>query len=324
MNNRRRLLIALGTCASVPGTVCAQTKKSPAVIGFLGFGSPETGAQNVAAFKEGLAALGWKEGAQFVMDVHWAESERERLPPLIEALAKRKPAVIVTGSSLVTSRVAKAVPDIPIVQSGGNPVQTGLAKSFARPGDRVTGISNLANELNHKLIELLVDVAPTVKRVGILTDAKPQGATVEAIRQSAARYAVEVHFAFPAKPEEIESAIFDLAKNKVAGLIALASPFLNSERARIIAAAQAQRWPIVSWTRLWVEQGALLSYGVDSTQNFRRAAYFVDRILKGAKPGDLPIEQPMHFELAVNMKAARALGVTIPPTVAVRATHVIQ
>lgn len=163
-----------------------------------------------------------------------------------------------------------------------------------------------------------------MKRVGILTSSKPQGRAVEAIRQSAARYAIEVHFAFPAKPEEIEPAIFDLAKNKIDALIALASPFLNSQRARVIRAAQLQRWPILSWTRLWVEQGALISYGVDSAQNFRRAAYFVDRILKGAKPGDLPIEQPMHFELALNMKSAKALGLAIPPTILVRATHVIQ
>ena len=134
------------------------------------------------------------------------------------------------------------------------------------------------------------------------------------VRRSSAQYGVELYFAHPAKADEIETAISDLAKQGAQALVVIANPLLNAQRDRVIAAAQKQRWPIVSWSRLWVEQGALLSYGVDSLQLYHRAAYFVDRILKGAKPGDLPIEQPMTFELAVNLKAAKALGITIPHT----------
>jgi putative tryptophan/tyrosine transport system substrate-binding protein len=135
---------------------------------------------------------------------------------------------------------------------------------------------------------------------------------------------VELHFAYPAKTEQFERAIADLARQGAQALVALPSPILSSNRSRIIPLAQAQRWPIVAWTRTWVEAGALLSYGVDTPQLYRRAAYFADRILKGAKPGDLPIEQPMTFELAVNLNSAKALGLTIPPTILVRATHVIE
>jgi putative ABC transport system substrate-binding protein len=190
----------------------------------------------------------------------------------------------------------------------------------------VTGMTNLATDLSEKLIELLVEVAPKARRVGVLIDGNTLNRTewLDAVPRSAARYSVEVSFAYPAKAEEIESAMTSLAKQGAQALVAIASPLVNNQRLRIITLAQAQRWPIVSWTRTWVEQGALISYGVDSVQSFRRAAYFVDRILKGAKPGDLPIEQPMTFELAVNMKTAKSLGLTIPPTILVRATDVIE
>ena len=327
---RRALILAAASWPALAWTsaVFGQSKKPPVVIGWLGVGTPETTVpRNMAVFKEALSALGWKEGTQFVIEVRWAGSEVERLPALARELAKRKPAVVVAGSATVAIHMAKGAPDIPIVQAGGtNPVHTGLAKSLARPGGMVTGITQLPVELSEKLIELLVETAPRVKRVGVLIDGnfRDRSLWLDPSRRAAARYGVAVHFAYPAKAEEIETAIADLAKQGAQALIAIASPFLNSQRARVIAAAQAQRWPIVSWTRLWVEQGALLSYGVDTLQNYRRAAYFVDRILKGAKPGDLPIEQPMHFELAVNMKSAKALGLAIPPTIAVRATHVIE
>ena len=331
LTSRRAVILAAAAWPALllTSAVLGQSSKPPVLIGYVGFGSPEIGAPNVAAFKEGLAALGWKEGAQFVMDVRWAEGERERLPALIAELAKRKPAVIVTAASFVTGRVAKAAPSIPIVQaSGADPVQEGLAKSHARPGGMVTGLTNIAADLSEKLIELLVDAAPKVKRVGALFYSGLKGNTqsrwLDPTRRSAARYAVDVHLASAAKVEEIEPAIADLAKQGAQALVVIGHPFLHSQRTRIIAAAQARRWPIISWTRVWVEEGALMSYGTDNVQPFRRAAYFVDRILKGAKPGDLPIELPMHFELAVNMKSAKALGLTIPPTILVRATHVIE
>jgi putative ABC transport system substrate-binding protein len=190
----------------------------------------------------------------------------------------------------------------------------------------VTGITNLASDLSEKLIELLVEVVPKLKRVGVLIygNVPDRSLWLDPARRSAARYGVEVHVAYPTKADEIDTAISDLAKRKVEALVVFPHPFLAAQRTRIMALGQGQRWPLVGLSRTWVEHGALLSYGVDSVQNYRRAAYFVDRILKGAKPGDLPIEQPMTFEMAVNMKTAKALGLTIPPTIAVRATHVVQ
>ena len=327
---RRALIFAAASWPALAWTSAAlsQPKKPPVVIGYLATGSYQTtAASNLAVLKEGLVARGWKEGAQFVIEARSAEGHIERLPALAEELAKLRPAVVVTGAASTAILMAKTAPDIPIVQAGGtNPVQTGLAKSLARPGGMVTGITQIPVELSEKLIELLVEVAPKAKRVGVLLygGVKDRSLWLDPTRRSAARYGVEVRFAYPAKVEEIEPAIADLAKQGAQALVVIAHPFLNSQRTRIIAAAQAQRWPLVSWTRVWVEQGALMSYGVDNAQHYRRAAYYVDRILKGAKPGDLPIEQPMNFELAVNMKSAKALGLTIPPTIAVRATHVIE
>ena len=212
--------------------------------------------------------------------------------------------------------MVKAAPDIPIVQVGGvSPVQAGLAQTLARPGGMVTGITQLPRELSEKMIELLVEVAPKVKRVGVLIggNVKDRSVWLDPIRRSAAHYGVEVYFAYPIKADEIEMAIADLAKQGAQALVANPSPFLQIQRGRIIALARG-----------WVKQGALLGYGVDIEQIYRRAAYFVDRILKGTKPGDLPIEQPMNSELALNMKTAKALGLTIPPPIAVRATHAIQ
>ena len=327
MNNRRRLVLALGSAVSIPRDVFAQAKKPPVVIGWLSLGSPEPSSQTLVAFKEGFAAQGWKEGTQYVIEARWAEGEFERLPVLAAELAKRKPAVVIVPAVTLSHHMVKTAPDIPIVQVGGvSPVQAGLAQTLARPGGMVTGITQLPRELSEKMIELLVEVAPKVRRVGVLIggNVKDRSVWLDPIRRSAAHYGVEVYFAYPIKIDEIEMAIADLAKQGAQALVANPSPFLQTQRDRIIALAQAHRWPLVSWARNWVEQGALLSYGVDFEQNYRRAAYFVDRILKGTKPGDLPIEQPMNFELAVNMKSAKALGLTIPPTIAVRATHVIQ
>lgn len=192
----------------------------------------------------------------------------------------------------------------------------------------VTGLTNLATELSEKLVELLVAVAPKVRRVGFLVHAGRDGRThpgqLDAARRSASAHSVEAYFAQPTKAEDIEPAIAALARQGVQALIVMPTPFFVGERARIVTLAQAQRWPLVSTSRAWAEQGALLTYGVDNLANYRRAAWYVDRILKGTKPGDLPIEQPTKFELIINRKAARALGITIPDSILVQASQVIE
>jgi putative ABC transport system substrate-binding protein len=190
----------------------------------------------------------------------------------------------------------------------------------------ITGLTNIVTDVQQKFVELLVAVAPKLRRIGFLVDTTTysRGALVDAARRSAVQYSIEARFAEVAKPEEIEPAIGRLVKEGAQALVVLSSPLFAFERQRIVKLALAQRWPLVAGGRRWAEEGALLSYSSDQAANFRRAAYYVDRILKGAKPGDLPIEQPTKIELVVNMKTAKALGITIPPSILVRADKVIE
>ena len=331
MNNRRSLLIVLGAAAFAPRAVFAQAKQAPVLIGWLHGDSRESSGHYLAAFKDGLAALGWKEGAQYAIEERWADGRYARLPSLAEELAAKKPAVIVAAPLSSVPAAAKAAPKTPIViASGGDPVAAGLAKSLARPGGMITGVISFTADLAEKHVELLLAAAPKVKRVGVLFDAgsrtsltlgNPQ---VEAVRRSAAQYRVVARFAEAASPEEIEPAISRLAKEGAQGLIVMTSAMLRNERRRIVKLALARRWPVVAGVREFAEEGALLSYGAEPSVNYRRAAYHVDRILKGAKPGDIPIEQPTKFELVVNMKTAKALGIKIPNSILVRTDKVIE
>jgi putative ABC transport system substrate-binding protein len=209
--------------------------------------------------------------------------------------------------------------------SGNDPVAGGLVTSLARPGGMVTGLAGFGDELSGKYLELLLAVAPKVKRVGFLVPAKGavSGPLVEAARRSAAHHALDARFAEAGAPEEIEPAMSRLAKEGAQALAMLPFALLTSERQRILKVALARRLPVVGGSG-WAEAGALLSYGADTIANHRRAAYYVDKILKGAKPGDLPIEQPTKFELVVNMKTAKALGLTIPQPFLMRADRVIE
>ena len=279
------------------------------------------------AFKEGLAALGWKEGANFLLEERWAEGQRERLQPLAEELAAKNPAIIVAGFLPATAAVAKAAPKIPIVQAdGGDPVATGLVTSFSRPGGMITGVTNVVTQLSEKYLELLIDIVPKLRRVGFLFDTTAFGHAiyVENARRSAAQRSIDARLAEVARPEEIEPALLRLAKEGAQALIVMPGAMMGAERRRIVKYALDQRWPTTAFIRAFAEEGALLSFSADRTALCRRAASYVDRILKGARPGDLPIEQPTKFELFVNMKTAKALGITMPQSILVRADQVIE
>ncbi len=318
-STRRAILLAAAAWPALAwaGAVRAQVKP-PVVIGWFHADSRESSADYLSVFKEGLAALGWKEGSQIVIEERWADGRRERLQPLAEELAAKKPAVIVAAPTSALPAVAKAAPKTPIVMaSGGDPVAWGLVKSLARPGGLITGSTNFSSNVAEKYIELLLDAAPKVKRVGVLAGPIIPGVpgsalTREAVRRSAVQYSVEARFVEVANPEEIEPAISRLAKEGAQGLVVQLNPMLRVERRRIMKLALAQRWPVVAGVREFAEEGALLSYSADALANYRRAAYYVDRILKGAKPGDLPIEQSTKFDFVLNMKTAKALGLTIP------------
>ena len=327
MTTRRDLLFLLGTIALVPRKLLAQSKP-PVVIGWLHPGSRATGSQGLAPFKDRMAALGWKHDSTYVLVERWADAQVERLPVLAAELKASNPSVIVAVLDPSVIAAAKAAPDVPVVQvQGRSPVDAGLAASLARPGGMVTGITNLITEVSEKYLELLLDAAPGLKRVGFLVDdtgrAERNGGIGKA-RRSAARYSVEARFAEARKPEEIDPAILRLAKDGAQGLVVLPSTWFTSERHQIIRAALARSLPVVAGPRGFAEDGALLSYSADAPANFRRAADYADRILKGAKPGDLPIEQPTKFELVVNLKTAKSLGLTLPQPFLMRANRVIE
>jgi putative ABC transport system substrate-binding protein len=328
LNNRRKLLIVLGAATFTSRAVFAQTKKPPVVVAWLGGGRADSGARGFTAFKEGMAALGWTEGQQFVIDGRSAEGRIETLKSLAEELVAKRPNIIVTTSVQATVAAANASQNVPIVQANGaSPVAVGLAKSLARPGGMVTGLTNLAEELSSKYLELLLVAAPKLKRVGFLLH---RGNIIYALHMKNARsavehYRIEARFADVGKAEEIEPALARLAKEGVEGLVLTPSPGLFfAERRRILTFALARRWPVISGAQRLVADGALLSYSAAGVALHRRAAWYVDRILKGTKAGDLGIEQPTTFEMAVNLKTAKTLGLTMPPEIMMRATRVIE
>jgi putative ABC transport system substrate-binding protein len=327
LNSRRKLFIALGAALFTPRLVFAQAKKPPVVIGWLHTDSRELSGQYLSVFKEELATLGWKEGSQVVIEEHWADGRIERLQPLAEALAAKKPAIIVAAPSGAVRAAANAAPKTAIVMASANdPVVQGFAKSLARPGGMITGVTSLGGTLPEKYLEFLLAAAPKVKRVGVLIDANAPGRILSeaAVRRSVAQYQVDVRFAEVTRPDEIEPALSRLAKEGAQGLIVTGGMVVRNERQRIAKLALAQGWPVVAGPGGWAEAGALISYSSDILAHYRRAAYYVDRILKGTKPADLPIEQPTRFELVVNLKTAKALSLTMPPEIMVQATRVIQ
>ncbi len=328
-STRRRVVIAAAAWPAVAwaGAVFGQSKKPPILIGWLRQESREEDARWLTAFKEELAALGWKEGSRVVIEERWANGRIDRLQPLAEELAARKPAVIVAGPMRSAPVAAKAAPATPIVMiTSGDPVAAGVVASLARPGGTITGVTGIQVDVTEKFLELLLTAVPKLKRVGFLTDPRnPNRAKVmDAVRRSAAQHPVEARMAEATSPEEIERAILRLAKDGAQALVVTASATFITERRRIVGLALAQRWPLVAGRIEFAEEGGLLTYGSDRLGLFRRAAYYVDRILKGAKPGELPIEQPTKFALVVNLKTAKVQGITIPQTILVRADKVIE
>ncbi len=325
IDTRRRCVAAgLGLPALAwTGALRAQAKP-PVIIGWLSANSREiTGP---SAFNEGMAALGWKLGAQYLLEEPYADGRVDRLPGLAQELAAKKPAVIVAQPSRSARAVATAAPTTPIVLAEGDPISTGLVTNLARPGGMITGLSNVVSDLNQKMVELLVECLPKSPRIGFLTDSATaaHGVNVNNVRRAAERLRFEAFIVDMSKPEDIEPAVARLAKDKVQALVILSSSWFRTYHAKIMQLALAQRWPIVGLGSEVPRQGGLLSYGFDDDGRSRRVAYFVDRILKGAKPGDLAIEQPTTFHMVLNLKTAKALGIVIPPSVLVRATLVIE
>lgn len=330
VSSARRKLLAVS--AALPALVWAGAAraqaKPPVLIGWLNNTSRKANIHYLVAFKEGMAAFGWKEGANYVIEERWAESVEEKLQPLALELAAKKPAVILAATSPAVRAASRSVPNTPIVQGdGASPVAAGLAASLARPGGLVTGVANIAVDFGGKFLEFLLEVVPSAKRIGFLTDSGTPNTTSPIVKASQTlleQRRIQGFFAGIDKPADIEQAMAQLAKDRIQALVLLPARFFVAERERIVKIAMANRWPISCGPHEFTETGALLSYGPDRAALYRRAAYYVDRILKGTKPADLPIEQPTKFDLVVNMKTAKTLGITIPQTILVRADRVIE
>jgi ABC-type uncharacterized transport system substrate-binding protein len=294
-------------------------------VGFLESSTASGMAVLLDAFRHELSKLGWIEGKSIVFEYRFAEGKTERLPELAAELVRLKVDLIVITGNPAASAAKRATTAIPIVMANATaPVESGFIASLARPGGNITGLSNLATELNSKRLEVLKDTVPKLARVGLLRNAaiSPQ---LKELRPAAVALQLNL--------EEIETQVdaksleraFQTAKQKQVGAIMTTStrPFF-AQRKRIIELAAKYRLPAIYFQREFVDEGGLMSYGVDSVDMFRNAAHYVDKILKGAKPADLPVQQATKFEFIINLKAAKQIGLTIPPNVLARADRVIR
>ena len=330
---KRREFISLlgGAAAAWPVVAQAQQGERVRRIGVLmGYRENDPVARtSLAAFMEGLASLGWRDGQNLRIDFRWAGGDVARMNGLAKELVELRPDMIFANTTPVTAAVKRETRTIPIVFAiVSDPVGAGFVESLPRPGGNLTGFINVEAAMGGKWLELLKDVAPSVKRASILFNppTAPGGGsffapTVEAAARSLALFASvdPVH-----DDAEIERAIASVAREPNGGVVALTDGFMITHRRAAIAAAASHRLPIVGHSRFWTVDGALLSYGAESADIFRRAASYCDRVLRGERPADLPVQVPTKFELLVNLKTARTLGLTVPPTLLARADEVIE
>jgi len=330
MITRRTFLAGTGAVLlAAPSAAEAQQAAKVARIGWL--------AVNLApnlhlseAFRQGLRDLGYVEGRNLVIEYRDAEGKLERLPALAAELVALKVDVIVAGGTLAALAATQATKTIPIVfASAIDPVTSGFVTSLARPGGNVTGLSILAPELVGKCLEQLTQAVPGVSRVAVLWPPGGQGERTEKDMQKAAEVAaralgVRLQFVEARGPGDFDRALSDMTRARAGALTVLPSTMFFIERRRLVALAAKHRLPAVYPSREFVDAGGLMAYGSDLADMLRRTATYVDKILKGAKPGDLPVEQPTKFELVVNLKTAKALGLTIPQSLLQRADEVIK
>jgi putative tryptophan/tyrosine transport system substrate-binding protein len=296
-------------------------------IGLLSVFSPALGESKAESFRQGLRELGYFEGKNILLESRWAEGHRERLAELAADLVRMEVAVIVTESTVSALAAKQATDTIPIVMTtSGDPVAAGLVASLARPGGLVTGLTMFTPELSGTRLRLLTEVAPQTLLVAVLWNAANPGHAVplEETKAAAQSLGLQLQSVEVRTPSDLDRAFEAMASTRPSALMTLADGMLVDNRARIVAFAAQSRLPAIFPDRDFAEVGGLMTYGPSLAANFRRAAAFVDKILKGAKPADLPVERPMKFELVINLKTAKTLGLTIPPTLLFQADEVIQ
>jgi putative tryptophan/tyrosine transport system substrate-binding protein len=326
----KRKITILTLCAMLFALCVPAKAQQPAKvprIGFLSPVSPSATALWHEAFRQGLRDLGWIEGKNISIEYRYADGRSDHLPDLAADLVRLKVDIIVASSGTDALAAKNATREIPIVvASGGDPVAIGLVESLARPGGNITGLSQIAPELAGKRLELLKEVVPKLSRVGVLWN--PQGRTStlswKEIQLPARELGVQLHSLEVRSPNDFDGAFKDTTRAGAGALAIMPDPLFVANLKRIAERAAKSRLPSIHHLSEFAESGGLVAYGPDRSDMFRRAATYVDKILKGTKPADLPVEQPTKFELVINLKTAKQIGLTIPQRVLTRADKVIK
>lgn len=323
----RAIVVVITFIGALTLSGTAQAADNMARIGWLNPGSPASHGALYEAFKQGLRERGYIEGQNIVIEQRWVEGKLDRLPMVAAELVQLEPDVIVVAGANAIQAAKAATTTIPIVMATSiNPVGLGFIASFARPGGNITGMSNQSEDLVPKMLELLHVAFPRAKYVGVLGN-RDNPATDKSWRvaQDAAKIlGVRVELTEARHPDDIEAAFAAIAKQQPGALLVMVDAMLVSQRQRVADLAAKHRLPAMYPFREFAAVGGLMSYGASLQDNYHRAATFVDKILKGTRPGDLPVEQPTKFELVVNLKTAKALGHTIPSSILIRADEVIR
>ena len=328
MKRREFITLLAGAAAAWPLSTHAQQPAMP-VIGFLGGTSPDTFADRLRVFRQGLKETGYVEGENVAIEYYWAENQIDRLPKLAAELVRRKVAVIVaTGGSTSAFAAKAATTTIPIVFGAGeDPVRLGLVASLARPGGNATGVNFFSAELAAKRLELLHELVPTAKRVAVLlnpTEPTIAAANLRDVEGAASAVALQIRVFNASTIAEIDTAFAALASERPDALFISGGPFFVNRRVQIAHLATRYALPAIASQRLYPEAGGLVSYGASVTDAHRQAGVYVGRILKGAKPADLPVVQSSKFDLVINASTARILGLTVPDKLLVAADEVIE
>jgi putative ABC transport system substrate-binding protein len=324
---RRELIILLGGAAVAwPLAARAQQKAMP-VIGFLGSPSPGPFAPFVVAFHQGLSETGYVDGQNVAIEYRWAEGHYDQLPALAADLVDRKVDVIATAGGIAVALAAKsATSTIPIVFAGDDPVESGAVASLARPGGNLTGVSFFIVELMPKRLELVAELVPQAKTIGLLVN--PTNPNAERAMQKVLEAAGAKGFQLPilkaSTESDIDTAYASLVGLHAGALVVAADPFFASRREQLAALASRHAMPAIYPLREYAAAGCLISYGTSLTDTFRQVGVYTAKILAGAKPADLPVQQSTKFELVINMKTAKALGLAVPPSLLARADEVIE
>ena len=323
---RREFITLLGAAAAWP--LAARTQGvNPAPVGYL-FTSEKAEGQGLwDACREGLRELGYREGGNITLEPRWTEGHQEQLPNLVKELLGLNVAVLVTAATPASLAAKAATNTTPIVfVAVADPVSVGLVASLERPGGNVTGLSLLTSDLSGKRLELLREIVHNISRVAILMNPDNLSNTIflEQTQLAAQKFGIELNASNARRPDDVEKAFATAASQHTDALIVFDDPVLWSYRQQIVSLAAAQRLPAMYGYSDFVDDGGLISYGPDRLDQYRRTAIYVDKILRGGKPADLPVEQPIKFELIVNRKTATALGLSLPPPITVSADKIID